>query len=174
MGRKLLVINGAVITGCAFFDFSYHNTLFIALLFFLPLLDKQWALNCFNVFNGRVYLWGGVICCFIALLLLNEGYELIALNIILFTALPEEWFFRGYFLQRLELFSNKMWLTNGISSIFFAILHVPAQGWSGLLVFVPSLLFGWLYQLYRDLVLVILLHALFNVIYLLYLKDILL
>ena len=62
-------------------------------------------------------------------------YYLTVLSIIVFTALPEGWFFRGYFMQRLELFKLSVIAANVIFSGFFALLHIPAQGIIGLLTF---------------------------------------
>ena len=168
MSRQLLVINGVTLLGCAFFMGKTYYVLITALLLFLPLLDRQWQPVCFNGFKNHYYIWALTGFCYFLLLFKNEEYIVIALNIIVFTALPEEWFFRCYFLQRLELFNKNLWLTNGICSIFFAVLHIPTQGWAGLLVFFPSLLFGYIYQKSKNLVLIVLLHGLSNLIYMMY------
>lgn len=171
MGKQLLILNGAILLGCAFFIAESYYVLITALLFFLPLLDRQWRPICFYGFKNHFYIWGLIGLCYFSLLIINEEYIAIALNIIVFTALPEEWFFRCYFLQRLELFNKNLWLANGVCSIFFAVLHIPTQGWLGLLVFFPSLLFGYVYQKSKNLVLVVLLHGLSNLVYIMYLQN---
>jgi len=97
----------------------------------------------------------------------------IALATLLLTALPEEWFFRGYFMSRLEQTGFTPLYANLSASTLFALLHVPTQGLFGLSVFIPSLFYGWLYQRSRDLVLVILLHALSNIIFFAYVQGLL-
>ena len=94
--------------------------------------------------------------------------------IILFTALPEEWFFRRYIQQKLtQLFQQESGLyANLLTLVFFAVLHLPTQGIQGLSVFFPSLFLGWLYQSKRDIILVILVHSLFNLVYIIYLREI--
>jgi len=169
--RKLLFLNGAVLTVCAFFDFVYQGVLLIVFLYFLPFLDRQWVLRRFTEINTHVSFLLLLVFFIFLLLFLNDDFEVILLNIVFFIALPEEWFFRFYFLQRLALFCRKKWVANVVCSLFFSALHVPEQGWMGAFVFIPSLLFGWLYQRYSDLILVVLLHALFNGIYVLYLQD---
>ncbi len=175
MIQKLLLLNGAILTGCAFFIPESLLWLITALLFFLPLIDRTWLLNRQLVglgyfFKSSLYIWIVISFSFLALLLLNEGYELIALNIILFTALPEEWFFRAYFMQRLETFIDNKWIANGVASSLFTLLHIPTQGVMGLAVFIPSLVFGYVYQRSKNLLLVVMLHALFNLVYLVYIR----
>ena len=79
-------------------------------------------------------------------------------------ALPEEWFFRGYFMMRLGM----GWRANLFASLLFAALHGLTHDWmTAALVFLPSLAYGWLYQRTRDLPLVVLTHAVSNLIYML-------
>jgi len=80
----------------------------------------------------------------------------------------EEMFFRG-FIQRVMKNRVKAALygvsaANVITSVLFALTHVYA--WGGVhsaLVFVPSLVFGWLMDRTDRLVWPILLHALYNI-----------
>ncbi len=172
-----MILNGVFLTGCAFFIADSQQWLITALLLFLPLLDKNWFLSrsfvFSNVYKAPFYIWIIIVLSFVVLLLLNKNYELITLNIILFTALPEEWFFRAYFLRQLNKVIEGQWFANGITSLLFALLHVPTQGVMGLSVFFPSLVFGYVYLRTGNLLLVIMLHALSNLIYVLYLRDIL-
>ena len=124
----------------------------------------------------------------LATLAANPDYKTYALATLLLTALPEEWFFRAYFMTHLETFfkSNRSTLqlaliktlqsrpelsANGLTSALFALLHTPTQGWFGLTIFFPSLFFGWVYQKTGDLILVILLHTLLNIIFIVYLSH---
>jgi len=159
----------------------------LLLMLFLPFLDKNWLFPKFFLFTGRAdYLVGIKALLLVTLCLLTLfGYKQIEILPILFlVALPEEWFFRAYFQPGLSKvvaaysstkYSNaKVQLpaafsahaANIATSVFFMLLHVPAQGLRGLLVFFPSLLFGYVYQKTNDLILVVLLHAVSNVIYL--------
>jgi membrane protease YdiL (CAAX protease family) len=89
-------------------------------------------------------------------------YLVAAQTALFVAALPEEWFFRAYFMDRL----GKGWRDNVLASLLFSVLHGLTQGWLiALLVFAPSLFYGWLYQRTRDLPLVILVHALSNLVY---------
>ncbi len=162
--------------GCAIFLSDYRNIFITALLLFLPLLDKNWRRDCgqcyaLNSFRSLPYIWLLVGVCFAILLSLNTNFLFTATGIILLTALPEEWFFRAYFMQRLEDIYNHRWLANVLSSLLFTLLHIPLQGIEGVLVFFPSLVFGYVYQRSRNLALVILLHALANLFFIIYIHD---
>lgn len=159
--------------GCAVVDFAWQQQLLLALLLLLPFTDKQWQLPVISRYELQWVFWSVIIVPAVLLIALNPEYSEAIIIIFLFTATPEEWFFRAYFLQRLEALTFGKWTANIITSLMFAFMHTPVQGWLGLSVFVPSLMFGWLYQRNRDLILVILLHALFNAIFLLYIRDIL-
>ena len=188
----LLIINGAILTVCAVFIGAQRHFVLIGLLLFLPLLDHHFRQG------PRLALCPPTILqlltlCLIALLLLSRGTGLtgdrlsLILAIILLTALPEEWFFRAYFQQTLQTILTRQagigrlplpvdnmaaaWIANIITSTLFAILHVPLQGVMGLSVFLPSLFFGWLYQQKNDIILVILVHALFNLFYIIILHP---
>lgn len=91
-----------------------------------------------------------------------------ALATLLMAAVPEEWFFRAYFMVRV----GRGWSANLTSSLLFSLLHWLTHDWLvALLVFVPSLFYGWLYQRTRDLLLLILVHALSNLIFVLFLAG---
>ena len=125
MSRQLLALNGVTLLGCAFFIAQPYYVLLTALLFFLPLLDRQWRPKCFYGFKNHFYIWAVIGLCYFSLLITDAAYITIALNIIVFTALPEEWFFRCYFQQRLALFSKNLWLANGICSVSHTHLTLP-------------------------------------------------
>ncbi|MDH5767314.1 MAG: CPBP family glutamic-type intramembrane protease [Gammaproteobacteria bacterium] len=114
---------------------------------------------------------GLLILSIAGLAVFKPDYANYALASLIFTALPEEWFFRAYFLSRLESIIRQPLYANLLTSCLFALLHIPTQGWFGLAVFFPSLLYGWLYQQNRDLILVILLHCLSNLVFVLFIRP---
>ena len=181
MSRSLLFINGAVLLGCAVFNFewisvNFQSTLLIILFLLLPFTDRQWFVPSFKINGVCWFLYGIIFCCFVLIVIYKPDSINFILLTLLLTALPEEWFFRGYFMQRLQLLVKKViyykLTANVLTSLFFALLHVPNQGWFGLTIFFPSMFFGWLYQKYNDLILVICIHALFNLIYFVFIRDI--
>lgn len=157
--------------GCAVFNFAWQQQTLLILLLLLPFIDSQWQIPDFRRYENQ-WLYTSILLSLLCFLVfLQPDYIETIIFVLLFTAIPEEWFFRGYFMQRLEVLSLARWEANVITSLLFALLHFPTQGWQGLSVFFPSLIFGWLYQRNRDLVLVILLHTFFNGIYIIYLRD---
>jgi len=193
-----LIINGVVLTVCAVFDFAWFDftgadyisrtTVLTALMLFLPLFDRTWSLPRLNINKSKLFLWLMLLVAGLTLVALNSDYANYAVSTVLFAALPEEWFFRAYFMQRLGqilrgtqcLFIKQKIMggkipgylpANILTSTLFASLHMPTQGWVGLSVFFPSLFYGWVYQKTRDLILVILLHALSNIIFIIYLAE---
>ena len=170
-GSFLLLFNGAALLVCAVFDFAQRDTLLIAMMLLLPFIDRQWALPGFCTYRYRPAIWGALTAAIVLIAVFNSDSVYFILYTLLLVALPEEWFFRAYFLQRLERLWTNRWAANIATSALFAVLHVPTQGMFGMSVFVPSLILGWLYQQRRDIVLVILLHALANLVYLTYLQE---
>ena len=164
---------GAVLAGCAVFIFEGRAFALTGLMLFLPLLDRNWHYPKFIYSRFNFLLWGLCLLSAAGILLFNPALLGIALGTLLLTALPEEWFFRGYFMSRLEQMGFNPLHANLSASILFALLHAPTQGWFGLSVFFPSLFYGWVYQRSRDLVLVILLHALSNMVFFAYLQGVL-
>ncbi len=113
-------------------------------------------------------IWAGLLISGIAILVWRPSEAPFALSTLMTAALPEEWFFRAYFMIRL----GDGILANTWASVLFALIHGLARDWTtAILVFAPSLLYGWLYQRTRDLPLLILAHALSNLVYALFLAD---
>lgn len=177
---SLLFINGAILTVCAVFDYAWRTHLLVGMMLFLPFLDRAWQMSGLKIRGFRVTVWLLLLLTGLMITGFNPDYSTAALYALCFAALPEEWFFRGYFMGRVEQFISRQgdnsWLNpaikaNILTSLFFTLLHLPIQGSSGLLVFIPSLFYGWLYQKYRDIMLVILLHALSNIIFVIYLRE---
>ncbi len=114
-----------------------------------------WA--CLTAIGGGLLLW-------------QPAHAGFALATLLLAALPEEWFFRAYFMTRL----GSGWRANLIASLLFAVMHGFSRDWTAAaLVFVPSLFYGWLYQRTRDLPLLILIHGLSNLLYVLFVAHLL-
>ncbi|MCW9014351.1 MAG: CPBP family glutamic-type intramembrane protease [Gammaproteobacteria bacterium] len=169
--NTLLIINGAALTGCAVFDYAWRTTLVTSLMLLLPFIDRTWSLPEFHINKIKLIFWSISIVSGILLVTFKPDYATAALATLVLTALPEEWFFRSYFMMRIERAGLQPYQANIITSLFFALLHLPAQGWFGLSVFIPSLIYGWIFQRTKDIVLVILLHALSNIVFFIYIRD---
>ncbi len=178
----LLILNGAILTVCAVSDFAWRTECLIGLMLFLPLLDKSWTRPGLKLKTFNLVCWGMIAAAGGGLLLFNQNYAMAAINTLAFAALPEEWFFRVYLMTQLNKVTtgafflkfkinnsqSSFLLANTTTSILFALLHTPGQGWFGLIIFFPSLFYGWVYQRSKDLVLVILLHGLSNIVFFIY------
>ena len=135
-------------------------------MLFLPLLDRSWNLPAFPKYRGSLIALAGFALVITGLLLWQPQSLQYALSTLLLAALPEEWFFRAYFMVQL----GSGWGANLLSSLLFSTLHGLRWDWTAaLLVLAPSLFYGWLYQRSRDLPLVILAHALSNLLFVLFL-----
>ena len=175
----LLIINGAILMACAVFIYPGRSTVLTALLLLLPLLDRAWQSPDWPGQKSNLVITVALLISYSLLIALNPDELYLALSLLLLVALPEEWFFRAYLMVRLQAFfkdrntSNlvAIWGANITSSALFALMHTPTQGLFGLSVFFPSLVFGWVFQKSKNLILVILLHAISNLLFLLYLKK---
>ncbi len=100
-----------------------------------------------------------------ALLAWKPDYLEPGVSTFLTAALPEEWFFRAYFMSSLGTGVS----ANVIASVLFSLLHGLTRGWViAPLVFLPSLFYGWLYQRTRDLPLLVLTHMLSNIVFMVF------
>jgi len=158
-------LNGAILVACAVFVSEPLRTpLLVGLLLFLPLADSIW--RPFAVPSAARNRAGWIVLLLIAVTLLawRPQHLGFAISTLLLAALPEEWFFRAYFMTRL----GSGWRANLMASLLFAVMHgLTHDGMTAALVFLPSLAYGWLYQRTRDLPLLVLIHALSNLIYVL-------
>lgn len=137
-------------------------------MLFLPLADRHWALPNPPRDTRHVIVWACLTLTGVGLLLWQTKYLSFALSTLLLAAVPEEWFFRAYFMARLGI----GWRANLIASLLFSLLHGFTRDWpTALLVYPASLFYGWLYQRTRDLPLLILAHTLSNLVYVLFLAD---
>lgn len=134
-------------------------------MLFLPLADRGWALPAVPRDRRHVIAWASLATTGIGLLLWQPTHLGFALATLLLAALPEEWFFRAYFMTRL----GPGWRANLMTSLLFSVVHGFSHHWTtAALVFIPSLFYGWLYQRTRDLPLLILAHGLSNLLYVLF------
>lgn len=158
----------AVVFMAAVFLVPEYYYLFIALLLFLPLLDKGWLLPRLNLKPGLMLLWFLCVCILCVLLFFNpEQLQFVFMTVVL-VALPEEWFFRAYLMTRL----GKNIQANIVSSIAFSLIHGVTRGRVvGVEVFIPSLLFGWLFQKTDDLISCILVHSISNLLFILFINE---
>jgi len=182
--EKILFIDRTTALNSVELNETMHINLLIGLMLFLPLLDKTFTYPALKPNKTKLISWALIITTAVTIIDFNPGYANAALSTLIFAALPEEWFFRAYFMQQLnkELIRNKLKIrsldshsrltANIITSTLFALLHTPTQGWIGLSTFFPSLVFGWLFQRSNDLIIVTLLHALSNIIFIVYLNKI--
>jgi membrane protease YdiL (CAAX protease family) len=131
-------------------------------MLFLPLLDRGWKIPALPISRSHHLAWAALFIAGIALLAWRPSEMPFAISTLLMAALPEEWFFRAYFMTRL----GKGVRANAMASVLFSLMHGLTRGWTAAaLVFLPSLFYGWLYQRTRDLPLLVLVHALSNIVY---------
>lgn len=161
-------LSAAALAGCAALDYPGRSYVLVGLMLFLPLFDRAWRPPTLPHARSHYLSWGALILAVAVLLLWRPSHMEFALTALLLAALPEEWFFRAYFMMRVG--GNTR--ANLITSVVFSLLHGLTWGWvTALLVFVPSLLYGWLYQKTRDLVLLVLAHLLSNLVYVMFLRE---
>lgn len=91
---------------------------------------------------------------------------------LVFVALPEEFFFRGYIQDRLNLVYSKKWRLLGtacgpawvLTALIFAVSHSAITvRWWHIFIFFPGLAFGWLKEKTGTILAPTLFHALSNV-----------
>lgn len=159
----MLVCGAALLLGGAAFHWSGQSTVLVTIMLFLPLLDRSWHRPALPLGRAHVAAWIVLGLVAVGLLIWQPGRLYFFCATLALAALPEEWFFRAWFMSRLGCGFN----ANLAASLLFSLVHVLAQGpMRGVLVFVPSLAYGWLFQKSRgDLPLVILVHALSNLVY---------
>ncbi len=175
----LLIINGAILTACAVFIYPARFTVLTALLLLLPFLDRSWQSPDWQSQKSNFSITVVLFASYSLLIALNLEDLYLALSLLFLIALPEEWFFRAYLMVRIQTFfkdwngssSIALWGANITSSALFALMHTPTQGLFGLTVFFPSLVFGWVYQKSNNLIIVILLHSISNLVFMLYLRE---
>jgi membrane protease YdiL (CAAX protease family) len=154
--------------GSAVFSFPGRDYVLIGLMLFLPLIDHGWRVPDLPRSRFHHLIWAGLLISGFALLVWWPSEIPFALSTLLMAAIPEEWFFRAYFMTRL----GKGARANAIASVLFCLMHGLTRGWTAaVLVFMPSIFYGWLYQRTRDLPLLMLVHALSNLVYAIFLAN---
>jgi membrane protease YdiL (CAAX protease family) len=159
---------GGALIGAAVFRYPGRDHVLVGMMLFLPLLDRHWRIPPLPRSRSHHLAWAGLFLSGIALLAWRPSEIPFAIFTLVMAALPEEWFFRAYFMTRL----GKGIRANVIASVLFSLMHGLTRGWAvALLVLAPSLFYGWLYQRLRDLPLLVLIHALSNLVYALFLAG---
>lgn len=158
-------ISGALLVGCAIVvPEPQRSAALLVVMLFYPLIDRQWRPPAMPNALWHKLSWLAVLALVAALLAWRPAALHLFITTLLLAALPEEWYFRAYFMARLGM----GWRANLLASLLFAALHGLSHDWlTAALVFLPSLAYGWLYQRTRDLPLVVLTHAVSNLIYML-------
>ena len=159
----MLVCGAALLLGGAAFHWSGQSTVLVGIMLFLPLLDRGWQRVPLPLGLAHLAAWIALGLIALGLLAWQPGRLSFFFATLALAALPEEWFFRAWFMTRLGRGIG----ANLIASLLFSLVHLLSQSpVRGLLVFLPSLGYGWLFQKSRgDLPLVILAHALSNLVY---------
>lgn len=166
-------IGGAALAGCAvFFTEPWRLYLLLALMLFFPLLDRHWSPPRMPRRSVSIVVWSGLALTMGTLVLLYPQHLTSAVSALIIAALPEEWFFRAYFQAALATHRPFHGLRAIlVTSLLFSLIHGLSRDWTtAMLVFIPSLFYGWLYQRTRDLPLIVLLHALSNLVFVMFLS----
>lgn len=134
-------------------------------MLFLPLLDHGWHPPVFPSRPANLITSACLTFTAIALLVWQPQAIQYTLSTLVLAALPEEWFFRAYLMTRI----GDRWRANLSASLLFSVMHGLTQNWAtAAMVLAPSLFYGWLYQRSRDLPLLVLAHALSNLVFMLF------
>lgn len=147
---------------------SQYQILIVAYMLFAPWADKYWDSSDIltSATVKRVYRLVFCLICVLILIALNPDIWLFSLTTFMMAALPEEWFFRGYLQKRLGGGMASVF----IASVLFSLAHMISVSWVvGFLVFIPSIVYGYVYKKTDDLIFVIFLHGISNIFYKAYL-----
>lgn len=145
-----------------------RNWLLPILFLLLPFFDFQWRLPHISLTRQSLISWFTLVLITIILLLKNAALVDLFVVMVTVAALPEEWFFRAYLQKRL---GNSIAAVLLVSLIFSSMHYITQASASAWLVFIPSVFFGWMYKKTGDIVLVVISHALSNLLYYIYLKT---
>ncbi|MDH5571234.1 MAG: CPBP family intramembrane metalloprotease [Gammaproteobacteria bacterium] len=162
--------------GNAVFSYPYQEIALVGIMLFYPFMDRGWHYVHIKYRRDNLAFYFLLFISLVIFLLSGSTtIHFVVFNLLL-AAVPEEWFFRAYFQSRLQKYIENncrgtIWLAAVlsivISSFLFAVVHAVMQGNVLLLplIFIPSLMFGYIYFKSKDIVLVILVHLLSNVIF---------
>ena len=167
--KILLVSLLIIITIASILSYLEMDLRVLILLFlFFPLLDKQWVKTKYhnqNTLNINTLFSIILLLCSAVTLFFTNQFEIFFASLFI-AAIPEEWYFRVYLMTKL----GKSIKANVMTSVVFSLLHMITVGWmAGLLVFVPSLVYGWFFQKTSNIILVMTMHAISNIVYLIWL-----
>ncbi len=155
--------SAALLSGAFFLDGAQQTIYVVGFMLLAPLLDKSAPSHSHTLFNARYMHLYIVLCSLTAAASVYGGFGLYTVsNNLLTAALPEEYFFRVYLLGAYGL----NYIGNIVSSCIFSLLHVITRDWlTGAAVLMPSLVYGYIYIRYRDLLLLVLAHLASNIVF---------
>jgi membrane protease YdiL (CAAX protease family) len=137
----------------------------------LPLFDIYWRVPQSRIAKWNIIHQLTLVVIIVILLVRNVEVIDVFVVMLLSAAIPEEWFFRGYLQKK---YGNNFRAIFAVSFLF-ALMHYLVQesevSLLSLLVFIPSVLFGLVYKITGDMIVVVMLHALSNLLYYLYFAD---
>jgi uncharacterized protein len=91
------------------------------------------------------------------------------LKLLLWGPIVEEIVFRAGLQRRLMGYFHNHWTANGFASVVFSLVHYALSPTVGsLLIFIPSVVLGWIYQTTGKVAWTIALHSVFNLLFILY------
>ena len=152
----------------AIFTLQSRDWLLPVLFLLLPFVDVRWSMPRIPFARQSLISW--VILSVVIILLLLQNTQLVDLftTMVLVAALPEEWFFRAYLQKRLGNHIAAVLISSLLFTLMHYITHLSVDAW---LVFIPSVFFGWVYKKTDDFILIVILHALSNLLYYIYLES---
>jgi membrane protease YdiL (CAAX protease family) len=97
--------------------------------------------------------------------LIMQSYPVLLVVVCITAGITEELIFRGYILSRLSLFFKGTHWPVIISALIFASVHLAYKSFSEIIfVFLFGLIFGYHYQRYRNLTLLMIMHFVTDII----------
>lgn len=159
----------ALLTAGLFINEPPRSAILVAIMLYYPLIvDQQTSISRTGIATEHRAAKLLMIALLAILLAWQPDVIRFSLATLFLAALPEEWFFRAYFMVR----TGTGWRANILTTLVFATLHwVTRDITAAALVVVPSLFYGWLFQKTRDVSLLVLVHALSNVFYVMFLAP---
>ncbi len=158
----------AILLAAGWWAAARQTYLLVALMLLLPLLDSGWRPPGLRKGWRQWTLIALLLLAGTTLLIWRPAQLEFAAATLFTAALPEEWFFRAYLMPRI----GRGLGANLVTSLLFSLLHGLTRGpVIGLQVLLPSLCFGWCYQRSGNLMLVVLVHALSNLVFVLFLAQ---
>ncbi len=166
--RLLLPVLLFILTALvAIFARQSRDWLLPVMFLLLPFSDFFWRMPHVR-WEQRLVISYVILAVIVSVLLFQHTEVLDLFTImVLVAALPEEWFFRAYLQKRIGNNISAVLIVSLLFSSMHYLTHDSAVVW---LVFIPSVFFGWIYKKTDDLILIVMLHALSNLVYYIYLE----